>query len=470
MGSSHPSNRAGNVTSTVPRPGTLRWSTVVLIICVFGGLAPASWGQSGGGSDTETVDLVHFVGGKVIEGKIVGETDREIRVLVKMGSIRAEVPYQRSEIERIERGVAVVRPAPKPAQKPARPVPDRAVETPTPAPVEHVAAPRAPRSERMSLMAAMSEEYYTGTQRVAHPHRIEDLAAFRDSKDPSVQRLVKSAIGIHLLFEITNRKRDFTLEAAKFYAELAEYALTSLDSPPSEALHEVGRIFGSRGGAVDRAAERLRSIMADSVEIQRSQNAMREAARAMLAAGAPGDLLGIEVRFETPSSPNGSVTPVTAGFAVVTNRTKEPLHDLAIVTDVRMNRARIEKMWEAEYAHWVQARAMEALLGVDEASWQKRVEARRLRAERAKLGYGGVVYVERIPAGSSVRVLLGPLGDIDQIAETVTVSCFAEGVGATRMDLDVEAMRETIMRVVKAQEVKPTPPPTQPRRTPPRRR
>lgn len=429
---------------------------------------------TGASTAADLVDLAFLADGQVVEGKILSEENGEVRMRVIMGGIEAETTFRRGEVHRIQRDVPRSVPEPRPVHRTIEPSlppsspPPGTIEQPKPV------SERPPRSERTNLLVAMSDRYFIGSRPggIDRPS-IETLAPFMESGDSDVKDVVKRVLGIAVLYDLMNATSDFTVEARRLQLEALAFALTAEDSPSIKELRRAGEWLGAEGGAIDQAAERFRELIATSVSIQKSQNQLRHRVRAMLAQRAPEELPegSLIIRFEVPNVADGRITTATTGYATVTNRTGATLYDLAIVVDVEMNADAIEKMWQAELRHWENARVMEAMFGVDGASWEKRVEAHRLRAERAKLGYGSVVLVDRLSAGSSVKVLLGPLGDIDRIFQTATVTCYRENIGWTQAHLDVSEMRATIRRVVEAQterEQRQAPQPQ--RRRPPGRR
>lgn len=73
-------------------------------------------GSSALAQQSEARDTIEFTSGKVLECTIVEETDREVRAIVYMGTIKSEMTYQKSEIAKITRGAT---PAPGTPPTPA---------------------------------------------------------------------------------------------------------------------------------------------------------------------------------------------------------------------------------------------------------------------------------------------------------------------------------------------------------------
>jgi len=96
-------------------------TTLVVLALVFGlaGFGPAvvsgpsAVAQSGGGSgdESEAMDRLVLSTGRVVEGRILEETDTTITMEVIIGSLSAETTYQKSEVMEIRRGVGGEMPA-----------------------------------------------------------------------------------------------------------------------------------------------------------------------------------------------------------------------------------------------------------------------------------------------------------------------------------------------------------------------
>ncbi len=87
---------------------------VVLLIVGLAGVMPGVFvapaaGQSSSASASGDLDEVILTSGRIVRGEILEQTDRELRMLVMIGSMSAETTYQMSEVSEIRR--AAERPA-----------------------------------------------------------------------------------------------------------------------------------------------------------------------------------------------------------------------------------------------------------------------------------------------------------------------------------------------------------------------
>lgn len=429
----------------------------------FGWAQPSEGGAPSAARDkTRSVDRLYLHTGRIVEGWILSEDAFSVRFRIIVGTIESEVTYPKNEIEQIERDVALMRERneaePGQAHKPAAPTDARQPVTAPAAeaaPVFEFPAAAIP-SEQLAIMAALSGEYTIRGHRIEKSPRVEDIAPFMLTKDASVREVTGFALGVYGLYEILNLKTDLTPEGILFYADVLDYAISSVNSPIEDALSETVRIINNPSGSIGRAADKLRERERLSVDIQATQNQLRRAVKTMFASSyypaLPMD--AIDVRFEPRSSSSKDVLPTSPAAIIIGNRTGVQLDNTVVIVDVTVDSNAIDKIHAGNVAKLNRARDMEAALGVSGDLYDDRLAMLEHERDRMKLGSGMGVLIEKFAPSTQARIEFAPVGDVYQIIDSIRVTVVVDKAGETSTQLDMEKARAQIQRHIDTQQAR----------------
>lgn len=324
---------------------------------------------------------------------------------------------------------------------------------PTPRPTAPATTPPAVAgpTEQERLLRILSGAHSGGRDKLALSPLIRKLKPFLAASDAQVRRLATQGVELGVLGLLVEQQADFR-DAMR--ALLVEGIRLAVEHPPEEGaldmMKEAAAAVGQPGGAFDTIVGRMREILRTGDEIQKCFHRMRSTVRAMvdgedLVAMAPRTLA---LAATAVPGPNG--IQVTSDVQLtVTNTSSRTLPSVTVIVDVAMDQRKIDAAIRAEKARWAEA---DPFVPDEMKALQADNLANALRYyERLRLGYGTMVHVPVLAAGSAVRLPFASAGDVDQVVEAVQVLVVTGAKNRHSESLDVAALRKAIENAVKRQ-------------------
>ncbi len=317
-------------------------------------------------------------------------------------------------------------------------------------------------TERERLLRILSGAHTGGPNKVALSPLIRKLKPFLASSDEAVRQLASQGVELGVLGLLIEQQSDFR---GATRALLIEGVRLAVEHPPEEGtlvtMKEAAAAAAEPGSAFDMLVSQMREMLRTGDEIQKCFNRMRKSVRSLV------DLEGLEalgakdLAFKvTPVADRNGITTSSDMQLTVQNNSGRTLHSMTVIVDVVMDDRLVDAAIRAERARWAQA---DPYVPEELRELQAENLANALSYyERLRLGYGTMVHVPALVAGSSVKLPFASAGDIDHVVDSVRLLVVVDDERRHRDSLDVPAMRKAIEEAVKRQQAR--------RPGPPRRR